>query len=152
MARTFGTIKVVDITPAKKEGWFRVKFEQEVHSNGNEASPTGLGLESAVQGFNDKRTCYENVSQSTIDSLGLKVGAELKGFNIARYRHEMPVSDNHKPGGNGGYYTTKLVQDTLATEYTVEKEVSQRMYDEWKANSNVALGAGSTPLASQIID
>lgn len=145
MARTFGTIKVVAVEAAKKEGWSRVQFEQEVHSSGNEASPNGLGLMSAVQGFNDKRTCYENVSNEVMDKLGLKEGAELKGFNIARYRHEIPVSDNHKPGGNGKFYTTKLVAEGQPTDYEVALEESQRMYDAWKAAVSAVSSEATTP-------
>ena len=150
MARTFETIKVVAVEAAKKEGWNRVQFEQEVHTNGNEASPNGLGLMSAVNGFTDKRTCYENVSTEVMDKLGLKEGAELKGFNIARYRHEIPVSDNHKPGGNGKFYTTKLVSEGQPTDYEVALEVSQKMYDDWKAAVSAVSSEATTPTAPSI--
>lgn len=150
MARTFETIKVVAVEAAKKEGWNRVQFEQEVHTNGNEASPNGLGLMSAVNGFTDKRTCYENVSSEVMDKLGLKEGAELKGFNIARYRHEIPVSDNHKAGGNGKFYTTKLVAEGQPTDYEVALEVSQKMYDDWKAATSAVSSEATTSNAAAI--
>lgn len=150
MARKFETIKVVAVEAAKKEGWNRVQFEQEVHTNGNETSPNGLGLMSAVNGFIDTRTCYENVSTEVMDKLGLKEGAELKGFNIARYRHEIPVSDNHKAGGNGKYYTTKLVSEGQPTDYEVALETSQAMYAAWKAATSAVSSEATTSNAAAI--
>lgn len=144
MAREFKTAVCTSIEPSKKEGWFRARFEQKVISTGDETSPNGMGLESAMKAFEDTRSCFETVSKQTVDALGLAEGVELKGFNIARYHHEVPVSDNHKAGGNGKYQTTKLVKTGVQTDYNVDRKVSEQMYEDWKKNSKVATSAGST--------
>jgi hypothetical protein len=144
MSREFKTVVCTGIEPSKKEGWFRAHFTQEVISTGDETNPGGMGLESAMNAFKDTRTCYETVSAQTVEALGLAEGVELKGFNIARYHHEVPVSDNHKAGGNGKYQTTKLVKAGVQTDYNVDRKVSEQMYEDWKKNSKVATSAGST--------
>jgi hypothetical protein len=144
MAREFKTVVCTSIEPSKKEGWFRAHFEQKVISTGDETNPGGMGLESAMNAFEDTRTCYETISQKTVDALGIAEGIELKGFNIARYHHEIPVSDNHKAGGNGKYQTTKLVKEGVQTEYIVDRKVSEQMYEDWKANTKQSVSASST--------
>jgi len=143
MAREFKVAVCTGIEP-QKEGWFRAHFTQEVISSGNESLPTGMGLESSVNTFKDIRTCYETISQKTVDVLGIAEGVELKGYNIARYHHEVPVSGNHKAGGNGKYQTTKLVKEGVQTEYIVDRKVSEQMYEDWKANTKQSASAAST--------
>lgn len=148
---TRGEVRIESIEPSRKNAnWSRVRFVQETEYRGdNSASPNGLGLQSLLGApLKSERHCSENVENAVLDANGLKEGSVVKGVNIGWFRHTKPCWDGHQVGGDGKYYTSKIVAEGQPTETDVPVEVTETTYREWKA-AKVAQSAGiSTPAPS----